>query len=78
MDWLMYDPLLLWNLNCKINIIQGQYDKFGNIENVKNYMKNAKSKQISYKEVNNSDHSFRDHSNKEKNHEKEAIKYITL
>lgn len=65
-------------INCKINIIQGQYDKFGNIENIKNYMKNAKSKQISYKEVKNSDHSFRDHSDKEKNHEKEAIKYITL
>ncbi len=65
-------------IDCKINIIQGQYDKFGEIEHVKDYMKNAQSSRISYKEVKNSNHSFRDYKFKEKNYEKEAIEYITL
>lgn len=43
----------------KIDIIQGEKDKFGNIETVKNDLKNAVSKSINYYEIKNADHSYR-------------------
>lgn len=43
----------------KIDIIQGEKDKFGNIEVVKNYLKDAVSKNINYFEIKNADHSYR-------------------
>jgi len=44
----------------KIDIIQGEKDRFGNIEVVKNYLKDAVSKDINYFEIKNADHSYRD------------------
>jgi predicted alpha/beta-hydrolase family hydrolase len=43
----------------KINIIQGEKDKFGNIEVVKNDLKDAVSKNINYFEIKEADHSYR-------------------
>lgn len=43
----------------KIGIIQGEKDKFGNIEVVKNDLKNAVSKDINYFEIKKADHSYR-------------------
>lgn len=43
----------------KIDIIQGEKDKFGNMEVVKNDLKDAISKNINYFEIKNADHSYR-------------------
>lgn len=43
----------------KISIIQGEKDKYGNIEVVKKDMSGAISKDISYYEIVNGDHSYR-------------------
>jgi predicted alpha/beta-hydrolase family hydrolase len=43
----------------KIDIIQGEKDKFGNIETAKNDLKDAVSKNINYFEIKNADHSYR-------------------
>jgi predicted alpha/beta-hydrolase family hydrolase len=56
----------------KIDIIQGEKDKFGNTEVVKNDLKTAVSKDINYFEIKNADHSYRDES-KEPVFEGEAI-----
>ncbi len=47
------------NFNGKITIIQGEKDKYGGIEVVKNDLKNAVSKNINYFEIKNADHSYR-------------------
>ncbi len=60
----------------KIVIIQGSKDKFGDIEIVKNDMKNAISKDITYFSVEGADHSYRDPETKEGIYEDEAIKLI--
>lgn len=57
----------------KISIIQGEKDKYGGIEVVKNDLKNAASKNISYFEIPNADHSYRNEL-KEPIYEDEAIK----
>ena len=59
----------------KISIIQGEKDKYGNIETVKENLKNAKSKDISYFEVPNADHSYRNEQ-KEPIYEDIAINYF--
>ena len=56
----------------KISIIQGEKDKFGNIETVMKDLRNAVSKDISYFEVPNADHSYRNEQ-KEPVYEDEAI-----
>ena len=56
----------------KINIIQGEKDKFGDIETVKNDLKESVSKNINYFEIKNADHSYRNES-KEPIFEDEAI-----
>lgn len=56
----------------KIDIIQGEKDKFGNIEAIKNDLKDAVSKNINYFEIKNADHSYRNES-KETIFEGEAI-----
>jgi predicted alpha/beta-hydrolase family hydrolase len=43
----------------KIDIIQGEKDKFGNIVVVKNDLNNSVSENISYFEIKNADHSYR-------------------
>jgi len=49
----------LKSFDGKIDIIQGGKDKFGNIEVVKNDLKDTISKNISYFEIKNADHSYR-------------------
>ena len=56
----------------KISIIQGEKDKYGNIEVVKKDLENAASKDISYFEVPNADHSYRNEQ-KEPIYEDEAV-----
>ena len=56
----------------KIDIIQGQNDKFGNIETVKNDLRDAVSNNINYFEIKNADHSYRNEL-KEPAFENEAI-----
>lgn len=43
----------------KIHIIQGEKDKFGNIEVVKNDLREVASNNINYFEIKNADHSYR-------------------
>lgn len=57
----------------KIFIIQGEKDKYGNIEVVKNDLKNAVSKDIEYFEIPNADHSYRDPETREPIYEDQAI-----
>jgi predicted alpha/beta-hydrolase family hydrolase len=49
----------LKSFDGKIDIIQGEKDKFGNTEVVKNDLKDAVSEDISYFEIKNADHSYR-------------------
>lgn len=49
----------LKNFEGKIDIIQGEKDKFGNIEVIKNDLKDAVSEDISYFEIKNADHGYR-------------------
>ena len=56
----------------KISIIQGEKDKYGDIEIVKKDLANSASKNISYFEVPNADHSYRNEQ-KEPVHEDAAI-----
>lgn len=49
----------LKNFEGRIDIIQGEFDKFGNIEVVKNNLDEAVSKNINYFEIKNADHSYR-------------------
>lgn len=60
------------NFNGKIRIIQGEKDKYGNIEVVKNDLRNAISKDINYFEIKDADHSYRNEL-KEPVFENEAI-----
>lgn len=60
----------------KIDIIQGEKDKFGNIEVVKNNLKDAVSKDINYFEIKNADHSYRNEL-KEPVFEDEAIEVFS-
>lgn len=56
----------LRSFNSKISIIQGEKDKYGNTAVVKNDMSDAVSSDISYYEIANGDHSYR-------NEEKEPV-----
>ncbi len=49
----------LKNFEGRIDIIQGEKDKFANIDVVKDDLKNAVSKNINYFEIKNADHSYR-------------------
>ena len=59
----------------KISIIQGEKDKYGDIDVVKNDLKNAKAENIQYFEVPNADHSYRNEQ-KEPVYEDIAINYF--
>lgn len=50
----------LKNFKGQIRVIQGEKDKFGNIEMVKQDLKDAKSKNIQFFEIPNANHSFKD------------------
>lgn len=68
--------LRLKKFNGPITIIQGEKDKFGNIETVKKDLMDAKSKQIKYHEIKNADHSFRDPETKKLVYEDRAIELL--
>lgn len=59
----------------KIDIIQGQFDKFGNIDVIKKDLENTKSKSINYFEIRGGDHSYRNEQ-KEPVFEDEAIAFF--
>lgn len=50
----------LENLKCKIVIIQGEKDRFGNIEEVKKDFLNTQNTNIKFIEIAKADHSYRD------------------
>ncbi len=56
----------------KVSIIQGEKDKYGNVEIVKKDLKNSASSDISYFEISGADHSYRNEQ-KEPVYEDEAI-----
>ncbi len=62
--------------NGEIRIVQGEKDKFGDVETVKKDMETAVSKNISYYEIPNADHSYRDPKTKEPKYEDEAVKAL--
>ena len=64
------------NFNGAIRIVQGEKDKFGNVETVKKDMDGALSKNITYLEIPNADHSYRDPETKEPVFEDEAVKAL--
>jgi len=49
----------LSKINCKIIIIQGEKDRFGNIDEVKKDFEDKDLSQISFTEIPNADHSYR-------------------
>ena len=66
--------LKLKNFRGEITVIQGEKDKFGDIETVKQDLKNIKSKKVSFFEIADADHSFRNPETKEPVYEDKAIK----
>ncbi len=66
----------LKQFNGPIKIIQGEKDKFGGIDVVKEDMKSAVSKEIQFIEIPNADHSYREMETKEPRYEKLAISKI--
>ncbi|BCX14887.1 MAG: hypothetical protein KatS3mg088_570 [Patescibacteria group bacterium] len=64
------------NFTGKITIIQGEKDKFGNIEVVKRDTSDAVSKNIIYHEVSNADHSYRDLEMKKPIYEDNVIEFL--
>ncbi len=68
--------LKLKNVKGKISIIQGQKDKFGGIDVVKNDLKDATSSELHFFEIKGADHSFRDPETKEPIYEDKAIELL--
>lgn len=60
----------------KITIIQGEKDKYGNIEVTKKDLSDAISEDIQYFEVKNADHSYRNPNTKEPIYEDDVIKIL--
>lgn len=60
----------------KISVIQGQKDKFGGIDVVKDDLKNAKSEEIHFFEIEGADHSFRVPETKKPIYEEKAIEIL--
>jgi len=69
--------LKLRNFKGPITVIQGEKDKFGDIETVKKDLKGARSKKIRYYEIKNADHSFRDLETKEPLYENNAMRILS-
>ncbi|OGM29496.1 hypothetical protein A2630_00690 [Candidatus Woesebacteria bacterium RIFCSPHIGHO2_01_FULL_44_10] len=69
--------LRLKNFNGPITVIQGEKDKFGNIEVVKGDLKDVKSRQIRYFEIPKADHSYRDTETKEPVYEDKAMEIFS-
>ncbi len=66
----------LTNFTGAITVIQGEKDKFGGIESVKENLKTAISKNITYIEIPLADHSYRDPETKESKYEDLAVAKI--
>lgn len=66
----------LKNFTGKITIIQGEKDRFGNIEVVKKDMDGARSQSITYHQISNADHSFRDPKTKQPIYENRVIEFL--
>lgn len=60
----------------KISIIQGEKDKFGSIEVVKKDMDGAISQNITYHQIPNADHSYRNPETKEPIYEDKVIEFL--
>jgi predicted alpha/beta-hydrolase family hydrolase len=67
----------LQNFTGPIAIIQGEKDKFGNINKVKGDLKNAKSKDIEYFEIKGADHSYKNPKTKKPDYVNEAMKVLS-
>lgn len=68
----------LKNFSGSITVIQGEKDKFGGIEVVKEDLKDAVSKDIKYLEIEGADHSYRNPETKEPLFEDNAIEQYSL
>lgn len=68
--------LKLKNFKGKISVIQGEKDKFGGIEAVKNDLKGVQSKDLRFFEVAEADHSYRDPKTKEPIYEDRVIELL--
>lgn len=66
----------LKNFPGKIVIIQGEKDRFGDIEAVKGDLKGASSRNIKFYEIKGADHSYRVPETKEPIYEREVIKIL--
>ena len=66
----------LKNFNGSITVIQGEHDKFGGINVVKDNLKDAKSQNIKFIEIPKADHSYRNPETKEPLYEDLAIEKI--
>jgi len=69
--------LKLKKFEGQITVIQGEKDKFGNVNVVKNDLKDAMSQDIKYLEIKDADHSYRNPETKESVFEDEAIKVLS-
>lgn len=65
----------LTSLTCKTLIVQGENDKFGNIAEVQDDFKDVDSSHITFVEIPNADHSYRD-SEKNPVFEDKAIEHL--
>ena len=61
----------------QVTVIQGEKDKFGNVNVVKNDLKDAMSRDIKYFEIKDADHSYRNSETKKPIFENEAIKVLS-
>jgi len=66
----------LKNFKGEIAIIQGEKDKFGDINVVKDDLKDAKSRDIRYFEIKGADHSYKDPETKEPVYVDEAVEIL--
>lgn len=66
----------LHSFKGKIDVIQGELDKFGDINVVKKDLKNSVSKKITYHEIKNADHSYRNPKTKKPTYEDQAIQIL--
>lgn len=60
----------------RITVIQGGKDRFGDIETVKQNLKNAISQDIKYHQIDGADHSYRNPETKDSDYENKVVKLI--
>lgn len=67
----------LKSFSGKITVIQGERDRFGGIDKVKEDLRGSVSKKINYFEIKGADHSYRNPETKEPVYEEEVINLLT-